>query len=201
LGLPQWAREELINQGAFQILQKRSMDELQRAVQAALERPRQIDNLPGSMLGMAGPSPAGIAKLGFDSILIVEDEQAFSQLLQTFLESHGLIVTCVPNAIEALRQVSATNFDVIISDMVLPGPSGEDFYHEVERAHPELCRRFVFMTGHDADPRSDDFIRRARAVMLWKPFLLTDLLSAAQTVQRKNRLTHALQNHRPVLSQ
>jgi DNA-binding NtrC family response regulator len=88
--------------------------------------------------------------------------------------------------------MASTDFDVILTEMVLRGHSGEDFYNQVERVTPELCRRFIFMTGHEAERRTDNFIRRSRALMLWKPFPLDDLLSAAQTVQRRNRLARLL---------
>ena len=174
-------KRELKNLGVFQILQRRTMDELLTAVRLASEQPRRIVEAPQSKL----ETTASQVMARFDTILIVEDDLAFSELLSSYLESQSFYVTCVSNAPEALRQMASTNFDVIVTDMVLPGPSGEDFYREVERVRPELCRRIVFMTGHNAEQRTDDFIRRVRALMLWKPFPLGDLLSAAQTVRRK----------------
>jgi DNA-binding NtrC family response regulator len=96
--------------------------------------------------------------------------------------------------------MASTDFDLILTEMVLPGPSGEDFYNEVERVTPELCRRFIFMTGHEAEPRTDNFIRRSRAPMLWKPFPLADLLSATESVRRKERLTQLVTHSRPVIA-
>jgi DNA-binding NtrC family response regulator len=160
------------------------MDELLTAVRLASEQPRR----PQAKLETTPSEPA----VRFDTILIVEHELTFSELLRTYLESESFYVTCVSNATEALRQMASTDFDVILTDMVLPGPSGEDLYHEVERVTPQLCGRFIFMTGHDADPRTDHFIRRVRAFMLWKPFQMADLLSAVQTVRRKDRLARVL---------
>jgi DNA-binding NtrC family response regulator len=94
--------------------------------------------------------------------------------------------------------MASTDFDVILTDMVLQGHSGEDFYNEVERVTPELCRRFIFMTGHEAEPRTDNFIRRSRALMLWKPFSLADLLTATQTVRQKERLARLVAHSRSV---
>jgi DNA-binding response OmpR family regulator len=182
LGLGQEGKRELMNLGVFQIMQKRSMEELLTAVRLASEhRPETT------------PSEA---KDRFDTILIVEDDLKFSGVLRSYLEAQSFDVTCVPDATEALRQMASTDFDLILTNMVLPGPSGEDFYNEVERVTPELCRRFIFMTGHEADPRTDNFIRRSRALMLWKPFPLTDLLSAAQTARRKDRLASLLARSR-----
>jgi hypothetical protein len=70
----------------------------------------------------------------------------------------------------------------------LPHLSGEQLYQAVERTKPHLCQRFIFMTGHEADPKSDAFIRRVRGLMLWKPFHLADLLTAAQIIRRRTLL-------------
>jgi DNA-binding response OmpR family regulator len=194
LGLGQEGKRELMNLGVFQILQKRSTEELLTAVRLASNQPRRSVEAP-----QAKPeTTASEAKVRLDTILIVGDDLTLSDLLRSYLESESFDVTCVPNATEALRQMASTDFDVILTDMVLPGHSGEDFYHEVERVTPDLCRRFIFMTGHDAEPRTDLFIRRVRASMLWKPFPLADLLIAAETVRRKDRLAGALARWRSV---
>jgi DNA-binding response OmpR family regulator len=194
LGLGQEGKRELMNLGVFQIMQKRSMEELLTGVRLASEQPRRSVEAPQAKPETA-PSEANVR---FDTILIVEDDPQFSELLRNYLESQSFYVTCVPDASEALRQMASTDFDVILTDMVLPKHSGEDFYNEVERVRPELCRRFIFMTGHQAARRTDHFIRQSRSLMLWKPFPLPDLLSAAQTVRRKDPLAHLRPNAHPV---
>jgi DNA-binding response OmpR family regulator len=180
----------IMDLGASQILQKRSMEELLEAVQLVSQQPRP------SAPQTKPQTTASRAKVGFDTILIVENDLTFSESLRGYLESHSFYVTCVSNATEALRQMACADFDLILTEMVLPGPSGEHFYHEVERTTPELCRRFIFMTGHDAEPRTDNFIRRVRACMLWKPFPPEDLLSATQIVKRKDWLARTLAHSR-----
>ena len=193
MGLGPDGKRELINLGVFQILQKRSMAELQAAVQAAAERPREsAEAEEASELELEKPPSE------FDTVLIVEEDLTFSEVLRGYLESQSFDVTCVSSASEALRHMASTNFDMILTEMVLHGHSGEDFYHQVERVTPELCRRFIFMTGHEAERRTDNFIRRSRALMLWKPFPLADLLAAAQTVRRRNRLARLLARSRSI---
>jgi len=194
LGLGQEGKRELMNLGVFQIMQKRSMEELLAAVRLAAEQPRRRVEAPEAKTETI-PS---VANVRFDTILIVEDDLKFSELLRSYLESQSFYVTSVSDATEALRQMASIDFDLILTDMVLPGHSGEDFYNEVERVTPELCRRFIFMTGHEAEPRTDNFIRRSRSLMLWKPFPLADLLAATQTVRRKDRLARLLAGSRPV---
>jgi DNA-binding response OmpR family regulator len=189
MGLDPAAKNELINQGAFQCLRLRSMQELLTAVELAMEKRRQNMQAEGEP---ARPKRAQRPEVGFTSVLIVDDDFEFTQVLREFLESQSFSVTCVPDATEGLRQLAAIDFDLILCDVVLPGPSGEDFYRQVERVKPVLCQRFVFMTGHYADPRTDNFIRRVRALMLWKPFPLADLLSAARTIRKREGLARAV---------
>jgi DNA-binding response OmpR family regulator len=197
LGVSPDDKRKLMHLGVLQILQKRSMEELLAAVRLAAEQPRQSVEAPP-----ANPetNPAE-AKVRSDTVLIVEDDLEFSELLRNYLESQSFYVTCVPDANEALRQMASTDFSVILTDMVLPKHSGEDLYNEVKRVRPELCRRFIFMTGHQAEPRTDNFIRQSRALMLWKPFPLPDLLSAAQTVRRKDALARVSPHAQPVTAE
>ena len=120
-------------------------------------------------------------------ILMVEDDVSLGQTLELFLQSQNFRVTRVTSGEEGLREVSVTDFDIVLCDMVMPTMPGNEFYQAVERVKPSLCKRFIFMTGHQADPRSDGFIRRIRALMLWKPFLMADLLTAIEVVWKKSQ--------------
>jgi CheY-like chemotaxis protein len=122
-----------------------------------------------------------------ESILLVEDDKCLGETLEFFLQSEGFRVRRVSNGTEGLCEVVSSDFHIILSDMVMPNMSGDQFYQAVEKVKPYLCRRFIFMTGHQADPRSDSFIRRVRSFMLWKPFPLCDLLTAIGIVWKKAR--------------
>jgi DNA-binding NtrC family response regulator len=119
-------------------------------------------------------------------VLMLEDDNEFSELLKAFLESNSLDVTCVANGVEGLRKIMTTDFDVILCDMVMPSLPGDMFYLAVERTKPHLCRRFIFMTGYKAVPKVDAFIRKVQGLVLWKPFQMQDLMAMVQTVQRQN---------------
>jgi CheY-like chemotaxis protein len=124
---------------------------------------------------------------GPSSVLMLEDDTEFGNMLRVFLESHSFRVTCVTSGVEGLRQILAREFDVILCDLVMPNLPGDMFYLAVERTKPHLLQRFVFMTGHQADPKWDAFIRKVGGLALWKPFLLADMLSAIQSILKKNR--------------
>jgi CheY-like chemotaxis protein len=174
--------QDMLREGAQQYLRKTTMGDMLRAVQ----------NATG---GLHQPKPAAEKKVlertaqAFEpdpeSILLLEDDAAFGESLQLFLECHSFLVTRVPNGAEGLRQIATTDFDIILCDMVMPGLPGDQLYLAVERIKPHLCKRFIFMTDHQADPKTDAFIRRMRGLMLWKPFPLADLLTAIAIAAKK----------------
>ena len=65
------------------------------------------------------------------SILIVDDEQEIRTILVRLLATHGYEVDAVPSAEEALEQVAAQAPDLVLTDIVMPGMSGEDLIREL----------------------------------------------------------------------
>ncbi|HZR19851.1 MAG TPA: response regulator [Verrucomicrobiae bacterium] len=125
---------------------------------------------------------------GIKSVLMLEDDPQFSEMVRLFLESYPFRVTCVANGVEGLRQVMATDFDVILCDLVMPNLPGDMFYVAVQRTKKHLCKRFVFMTGFKTDPKWTKFLSTITSPVLGKPFSLADLLSTIQQVLTETAL-------------
>ena len=125
------------------------------------------------------------ATLRQKTMLILEDDVAFAIQLKDALEVQGYVVTVVANGAEGLKKILAANFSIILCDMVMPNFPGDMFYAAVERVRPQLCKRFIFMTGHQGDRKIEEFIRRIRGLMLWKPFQLHVLFEAVEAVNNK----------------
>ena len=119
-------------------------------------------------------------------VLLLEDESDLAAALRELLEACDYRVTRVANGAEGLQHILAGDFDVIICDMVMPNFPGDMFYIAVQRSRPHLCSRFIFMTGHRADPKIDAFIRKVCGLVLWKPFQPHELLEAIKLVIRKH---------------
>ena len=122
----------------------------------------------------------------FKSVLMLEDDLELAEMIRVFLDSHYYRVTHVTNGADGLRRILDNDFDILLCDMVMPNLPGDMFYLAVERTKKYLCSRFVFMTGHQANPKYDEFIRKVKGPMLWKPFLLSDLLSMLERTMEKN---------------
>ncbi len=119
-------------------------------------------------------------------ILMLEDDVELADLLKAHLGSQGYLVSYVKSGVEGLKLIMMGEFDVVLCDMMMPNLSGDMFYLAVERIKPQLCKRFIFMTGHKGDPKIDAFIRKVRGLMLWKPFELHDLQAAIEAIIKKN---------------
>ena len=125
---------------------------------------------------------------GLKSLLILEDDPDFSEMLRLFLEDNSFKVTCVANGVEGLRQVLSNDFDIIICDLVMPNLPGDMFYRAVERTKKRLCKRFVFITGHRSEPKWHEFLSKVGGPVLEKPFKMADLVSTIQTLLTENAL-------------
>jgi DNA-binding NtrC family response regulator len=116
-------------------------------------------------------------------ILLLEDDVQFRDIMREFLGTHGFEVVAVQNGVEGVHEVLASDFEVILCDMMMPTLPGDMFYRAVERMRPHLCERFIFMTGHRGSPKVTEFVRAVNGTMLAKPFQVDDLLEMIAFVQ------------------
>jgi PAS domain S-box-containing protein len=116
------------------------------------------------------PTRAGSAR-----VLIVDDEPALASALGTFLalEHHVTVVSRADHALELLS--AGEHFDAILCDVLMPGISGMDLHHELERSFPSMVSRVIFMTGASTMPRVADFLERIDNPRLEKPIDIDEL--------------------------
>ena len=105
------------------------------------------------------------------------------------LESRNFIVTTAANGVEGLREVMDLDYEVILCDMVMPEMPGDAFYREVERVKPHLCERFIFITGHRADPKVAEFIEEVDGLVLFKPAPIEDIMGMISLALRRGQQT------------
>jgi len=116
-------------------------------------------------------------------ILLVEDDPAFQEIMKDFLTESGFNVLAAHNGVEGVHEVLASDFEVILCDMMMPTLPGDMFFRAVERMRPHLCERFVFMTGHRGNQKVNDFISNVCGTILTKPFQVDDLLEMIAFIQ------------------
>jgi DNA-binding NtrC family response regulator len=123
---------------------------------------------------------------GRKRVLILDDDMAFADMTRMLLEEHGYEVELAADGVQGIKKIMVNDYEAILCDMVMPNLAGDMFYTAVERVKPHLCRRIVFMTGHKGEPKVEDFVRRVRALVLWKPFQTHILIETIKAVEKKN---------------
>lgn len=79
------------------------------------------------------------------TILIVEDDEVFRELLTTILDAAGYTVASASDGGEGLRRIQRERFDLVISDMKMPVRSGMELFHLVQQEpNPPI---FIFITA------------------------------------------------------
>jgi two-component system cell cycle sensor histidine kinase/response regulator CckA len=116
------------------------------------------------------------------TVLLVEDEDAVRKLARIALEGRGYVVTDAPDGETALRLITPERrFDVLITDMTMPGIDGRELASRVRSLRPGLG--VVFVSGYVPD--TGRLSQIPNAVFLPKPFTPSDLLHAVSGVARK----------------
>ncbi len=109
------------------------------------------------------------------SILIVDDDVHITQALGELL-SDEFAVRTTSSPLEALQWlVSGVWYDVILSDVMMPGMTGVELHAQIDAVRPELSARMVFMTGGVADQRTRDRLDALPNLVLEKPVDVGDL--------------------------
>ncbi|HZM06060.1 MAG TPA: response regulator [Candidatus Saccharimonadales bacterium] len=120
-------------------------------------------------------------------LLLLDDDLALADSTRMILEKNGYEVDTASDGVQGIKKILASDYSIILCDMVMPNLAGDMFYTAVERVKPHLCKRFLFMTGHGGDRKIDEFIRKVRGLILWKPFQSHILMESIQAVEQKSR--------------
>ena len=143
---------------------------------------QRLTDQPSSLELSGTPSESSVSEAR-GTVLLLEDDPQFKDIMNEFLQSHGFQVVSVQNGVEGVHEVLAKDFEIILCDMMMPTLPGDMFFRAVERMRPHLCNRFIFMTGHRGNGKIADFIRTVNGTILSKPFHVDDLLEMIAFVQ------------------
>jgi CheY-like chemotaxis protein len=100
-------------------------------------------------------------------VLLVEDDPIIRMTTADLLEDLGHSVSDAANASEAFALLDQRHFDVMVTDVALPGATGDELAARAVGQHPGL--RIVFASGYETLPNGGRK-ELARAVLLRKPY-------------------------------
>lgn len=114
------------------------------------------------------------------SILVVDDVDEIRNLVSLWLRTLGHTVECAISGKDASRRLRAFNFDLVITDIIMPEGDGLELIIELKRARPGI--HVLAVSGGGTHLRAADCLRVAKGLgahaLLLKPFNRAQLLSA-----------------------
>lgn len=109
-------------------------------------------------------------------VLVVDDERTIRLSLTLFLKKEGHTVESAENATVALEMIRNQKFDVVMSDIVLPGITGVELLQQVRQADPNV--QVIMMTGQPTIETAAESVRYGAADYLSKPLALKEASKA-----------------------
>lgn len=119
-------------------------------------------------------------------ILVVDDDLGLCRSMSEMLEREGCVVETAGDGSEALERLEQRRFDLVLSDVVMPGMDGYDLYRAIQKRFARLP--VLMMTAFHYD--KDHIIKRSRieglrGVVFKKPVQRERLIAAiAEAVER-----------------
>jgi YesN/AraC family two-component response regulator len=108
-------------------------------------------------------------------LLIVDDEETLTfSLYQTFITAPiECEVVTASSGEEALDRFRKTAFDLVITDIAMPGISGLDLLSRVKAKHPET--QVIVITAYGSDEREEEAYELGADFYVEKPFDIREL--------------------------
>jgi two-component system response regulator PilR (NtrC family) len=120
------------------------------------------------------------------NILLVDDEEALRSVVAERLADEGFEVVEAASGEAALEQLQRFAFDVIVSDLRLPGIDGREVIDAALERYPGILA--IVVTGYATVKDAVDIIKRGAADFVAKPFQFDELLHVINSAREQRRL-------------
>ncbi|MBX3127818.1 MAG: EAL domain-containing protein [Polyangiaceae bacterium] len=144
------------------------------------------------------PGPSG-APASCRRVLVAEDEVVLGRTIARVLGAEGFDVVTVTDGNAALYEIMNGGFDVIVTDIAMPGSSGIDLLRVV-RAY-DLDVPVILMTGNPDVSTAMEAVELGAIQYFAKPFELSELLRAVERASQLHRLARAKREALTLLGQ
>lgn len=122
---------------------------------------------------VTGADNVGMASIGHKakelvSLLVIDDEEIIRVLLKEILTEDGYQVTTAQDGLEGVELLKQNRYDLIISDMVMPGMNGIEVLQEAFKVDPEYA--VVMITGYPSVETAVKLVNLGASDYITKPF-------------------------------
>ena len=118
---------------------------------------------------------------GEERVLVVDDELELGEIAGAYLEDAGYTVEIAGNAAEALDKLRRSPFDLLFSDIIMPGKlNGVQLAETVKRKYPGTL--VLLTSGFTANALESDLMKNYKDLLLPKPYRREQLLKRVRSV-------------------
>ncbi|MCD6594830.1 sigma-54-dependent Fis family transcriptional regulator [bacterium] len=128
-------------------------------------------------------------------ILIVDDEKKLGILFSRALKNAGYESKYVETA-ESAISILSDGFDIVISDIKMPGMNGLDLLRHIKKNFPDTA--VVMMTAHGTIESAIEAMKTGAYDYLLKPFPTDELIMTVERISRQLHIKQELDYHRKV---
>ncbi|MGD8387685.1 MAG: response regulator [Desulfobacteraceae bacterium] len=125
------------------------------------------------------------------NILAVDDDRRMRSVLKSLLAEEGHEVATSSDGLEAIAQCRETAFDLVITDLMMPGASGIEVLKACRQSYPDTL--VVLITGFASLETAIEAIREGAYDYITKPFKMDEMKIVVKNageqirLQRENR--------------
>ena len=113
-------------------------------------------------------------------ILIVDDEDSLRLSLASILELEGYEVKTAENGYKAIELAKQEDFDIIFSDIRMPGITGDETFREIKKIKPDIIG--VMMTAYALNDLIVNALNSGAFTCISKPFEINTILSTIKDI-------------------
>jgi len=121
-----------------------------------------------------------------EKVLIIDDEQEFTEALAERMTNRGMDVSTSSSAIEGLQSVEEKSFDVVVLDLQMPEMDGIETLKILKKKKPEL--QVILLTGHATVEKGIEAMKLGAMDLLEKPADLSTLTEKIKKAQAKKMI-------------
>ncbi|MFP5483674.1 MAG: sigma-54-dependent transcriptional regulator, partial [Gammaproteobacteria bacterium] len=107
-------------------------------------------------------------------LIVVDDEKPQLEALCSLLQDAGFDVEGFSEPVSALECLKSQSFDVLLTDLRLPGMDGIELVQRARQLDPDLS--VVLMTGHGSIKTAVDAMKQGVLDYILKPFKVSELM-------------------------
>ena len=121
-----------------------------------------------------------------ENILIVDDEKDIRESLSSVLQTEGYICTEAEDGEKAIEKLETSNYDIVISDIVMPKLDGMKFLEKSLQISPDTV--IVLMTAYASIETAVSALRKGAADYLLKPIEFDEVIMRVKQLLKQKQL-------------